>query len=594
MTRVRITVMLAVLSSVAAAASAHAATYNVTRTDDPSVGACMTPASGCSLREALIGVITNPSPPDVINLPAGDYANALGTPFVVAGNVAIVGAGSKTTTVHGSAMSGVFSLDSLSDDTVSISGVTITGGHAGADPGGGISKETTAAVRLTLSEVAVIGNVAARGGGVYYTGPSARLIVSDSLIANNAAVFGGAGVSIGSATTIFENVTITANTSGAAALGGGLEVSPAGITYVTNSTVARNTVGAAGQGGNIYGSVRAHNSIIAAGTGPAGTENCSTASITTGDNIEDRHQCFPGMAAGDRFDTDPMLGTLAPSPDATSSLALAPSSPAINAVGVAHCVNDFDLPVAHDQRSVARPQGARCDIGAFEFTAPVIRGAPAIAGVAEPGRTLTCEQPVVDSPDGPATTTLAWLRDGVLAGDGPTYAVASADAGHALSCRITATNAAGGTSATSASANVPAPPVTGGGTATPPPPASGAVVPPPAPLPPPPPPPGVVRVAPTALTLSARSRRGRITISGRLVLRRGLRCEGRVAIEVKRGRTRVVRKTTMLRTRAGACRYSTTTRPRGVRRRARLRVSARFTGTSTLLPRAAATRMVRL
>ena len=342
--------------------------------------------------------------------------------------------------------------------------------------------------------------------------------------------------------------------------------------------------------------MRAHNSIIAAGTGPAGTENCSTASSTTGDNIEDRHQCFLGMAAGDRFDADPMLGTLAASPDATSSLALQPSSPAINAVGVAHCVNDFDLPVTRDQRSVARPQGARCDIGAFEFAAPVIHGAPAIAGVAEPGRTLTCEQPVVDSPDGPATTALRWLSDGVLAGDGPTYAVASADAGHALSCRITAANAAGAASATSAGANVPAPPVAGGGTATPPPPGPGpgAVVPLPPPLPPPPPPPGVVRVAPTALTLSARSRRGRITISGRLVLRRGLRCEGRVAIEVKRGGTRIVRKTTMLRTRAGACRYSTTTRPRGVRRRARLRVSARFTGTGTLLPRAAASRTVRL
>jgi hypothetical protein len=592
MTRVRITLMLAVLLSVGAAATARAATYNVTRTDDPGAGACVTPASGCSLREALVGVITSPSPPDVVNLPRGDYANTLGTPFVVAGNVAIVGAGSKTTTVHGSAASGVFSLDSLSDDAVSISGVTITGGHAGADPGGGISKETTSAVWLTLSDVAVIGNVAARGGGVYYTGPSSRLIVRDSLIANNAAVFGGAGVSTGSGIALFENVTITANTSGVAALGGGLEASGLGNAYITNSTVARNTVGAGGQGGNVYGSVRAHNSIVAAGIGPAGTENCSTASITSGDNIEDRHQCFPAPAAGDQFDTDPMLGMLAPTPDATSSLALAPSSPAINAVGVAHCVNDLDVPVAHDQRSVARPQGARCDIGAFEFAAPVIHGAPAIAGAAEPGRTLTCEQPVVDSPDGATTTTLAWLSDSVLAGDGPTYDVGGADAGHALSCRVTATNAAGVASATSASVNVPAPPVTGGGTATSPPPASGAVVPPP-PLPPPPPP-GVVRVAPAALTLSARSRRGRITISGRLVLRRGSHCEGPVAIEVKRGTTRVVRKTTMLRPRAGACRYSTATRPRGVRRRTKLRVSARFTGTSTLLPRAAATRTVRL
>ncbi len=584
-----IATVLVVLCGLGGAGRAEAATYNVNRFDDPVPYSCLPPTATCTLRSALITAQSNPSPPDVINLPAGNYGNFQGTAFPLAGNVALVGAGAATTTVYGSDTSPAFSLDGLGAQTLAISGVTITLGHAGANPGGGISKTSAVPVRLTLTAVAIVNNTAAGGGGIAFTGSGSELLVRDSLIAGNTTVFDGGGIDTGSSFAQLENVTITGNTSGPAARGGGL-VTPTGSTYITSSTVARNTVGAGGQGGNLYGFVYPRNTIIANGTGPAGSENCGAVTLSLGYNVEDRNQCFVAPATGDKIDTDPLLGTLAVSPTASSTLAVAPSSPAINAIPTAGCVNQVGVAVTRDQRGVPRPQGAACDAGALEFAVPVLQGNPAISGTAEPGRMLTCAAPAVDSRDGSATSALAWLRDGAPAGTGSTYGVGDADAGHTLSCRITATNAAGDASATSAGVAVPPPPGAGGAPPPPPPPPPprGGVV------PPPPPPPLTARVATGTLTLSARSRRGVITVTGRLGLPRGARCQGRIAIVVRRGKARVASKNTTLRTRSGACRYRTTIRPRGLRRNAKLRVGARFAGTAALLPRTAATRTIRI
>jgi hypothetical protein len=45
-----------------------------------------------------------------------------------------------------------------------------------------------------------------------------------------------------------------------------------------------------------------------------------------------------------------------------------PGSPAIDAIAEADCVDLAGNPVAEDQRGVDRPQGAGCDIGAFEWS----------------------------------------------------------------------------------------------------------------------------------------------------------------------------------------------------------------------------------
>lgn len=61
----------------------------------------------------------------------------------------------------------------------------------------------------------------------------------------------------------------------------------------------------------------------------------------------------------DRTQVDPRLGPLADNGGPTWTLALLPGSPALNA-------GAFDPALATDQRGVARPQGNRPDIGAFE------------------------------------------------------------------------------------------------------------------------------------------------------------------------------------------------------------------------------------
>jgi hypothetical protein len=84
-------------------------------------------------------------------------------------------------------------------------------------------------------------------------------------------------------------------------------------------------------------------------------------------------------------------------------------------------------------------------------------GLPTISGSARVWQTLSCAQ---GSWTGnlPLTFTYQWHRDGagISGATGSTYAVEEADAGHSLTCEVTATNTAGRTSATSTAVSVPA------------------------------------------------------------------------------------------------------------------------------------------
>jgi hypothetical protein len=65
-------------------------------------------------------------------------------------------------------------------------------------------------------------------------------------------------------------------------------------------------------------------------------------------------------ARGSRNNTDPLLGPLADNGGPTLTMALLPGSPAIDS-------GDGSICLPSDQRGVSRPQGLRCDIGAFEL-----------------------------------------------------------------------------------------------------------------------------------------------------------------------------------------------------------------------------------
>jgi hypothetical protein len=80
---------------------------------------------------------------------------------------------------------------------------------------------------------------------------------------------------------------------------------------------------------------------------------------------------------------------------------------------------------------------------------PSLSGAPRIAGTPAPAHAVTCEP---GAWTGAASYAFTWLRDGdaIAGAASSTFTPARGDAGHALQCRVTATNAGGPASALSA------------------------------------------------------------------------------------------------------------------------------------------------
>ncbi len=111
----------------------------------------------------------------------------------------------------------------------------------------------------------------------------------------------------------------------------------------------------------------------------------------------------------------------------------------------------------HYRLVLASASGAETTLDAtFTTTAPpLVQPHPSIGGIPAPGQRLTCKSGVGS---GSATLSYAWLRDtkAIAGANSSTYLVGSADVSHHLQCRVSATNAAGSASATSAFVTVPA------------------------------------------------------------------------------------------------------------------------------------------
>jgi len=165
-------------------------------------------------------------------------------------SVTIQGPGAGLLTISGDNLSQVFQVDSHT--TVSLSGMTLTGGNA---PFSGGAIEDLG--NLTLSNCTVTGNSAFRDGGAidvrdpnHGKGLQATLTVDNCTISNNSAPFGGAisvggfaPTSVGSAT--IENSTLSGNSS---TFGG--VVDNVGNLTISGSTLSGNT--AAQDGGAIF------------------------------------------------------------------------------------------------------------------------------------------------------------------------------------------------------------------------------------------------------------------------------------------------------------------------------------------------------
>jgi hypothetical protein len=266
---------------------------------------------------------------------------------------------------------------------------------AAAPQGGGILNYGT----LNLDRVVVRDNTENSagpanfefGGGGIYNGSGATLNLTDSTVANNVSVNQPAGGIYGffGSTINITRSAVTGNLSGDVA--GGLR--SLGNATVVNSTFSGN-VSTAWHGGGIFhtdGQLTVTNSTFAENIAPAGTasgilvatfgapanatladnviegnggafacaiEGGGAATITSGGhNVISDGSCNP--VATDLSNTDALLGPLADNGGPTLTHALQAGSPAIDAANAAICP-------ATDQRGIARPQGAGCDVGAYE------------------------------------------------------------------------------------------------------------------------------------------------------------------------------------------------------------------------------------
>jgi hypothetical protein len=157
------------------------------------------------------------------------------------------------------------------------------------------------------------------------------------------------------------NVTFSEN---GANNGGGMH-NHGGSPMLTNVTFGGNSAQSGGGMGNVYSSSpQIRNTIFwgnTASTSGAQIYNDSSTPAVSDSVVQD------GYAGGTNIITaDPLLGTLGNYGGSTQTIPLLAGSSAIDTGDDAICP-------ATDQRGVVRPQGAHCDIGAFELvdnTAP--------------------------------------------------------------------------------------------------------------------------------------------------------------------------------------------------------------------------------
>jgi len=304
------------------------------------------------------------------------------------------------TTAGGGNGGGVYNSSS-----VTLTSTPVTGNTANGD-GGGIYD---IGLLATLTNITIGGNAAgpAGNGGGLYTASIGVVANGVTFSGNSAGGSGGAIYNNGEGGTL-TNVTITGNTS------------PTPVVFnfgntvnFVDSTIASNT------GGGIQtqtGSTTTLTNTIIANNGT----NCSGTGTTTngGTNLQ-----FPGSTCSGIPTADPLLQPLANNGGPTMTMALIVGSPAVDA-GTTGCPPS----PATDQRGIARPQGAGCDIGAFELQpgggptatptlTPTATPTPTLTPTTGPGATPTPPPPptVTRTQGPPPAATVPTLASPLLA-----------------------------------------------------------------------------------------------------------------------------------------------------------------------------------
>jgi CSLREA domain-containing protein len=294
----------------------------------------------------------------------------LGSPLIISSDMTIDGSAlASQVTISGDSDQdtlGDVQVFFVSSGTVTLNSLKITKGSALT--GGGIYNNPGATLTITNSTLS--GNTATTtgaGGGIYNLG---LLTITNSTLSGNSAALDGGGIYNDSNTLTITNSTFSGNSAAqdGGGSGGGI-YSFGGTLTITNSTFSGNS--AVTSGGGIYnngGTLNYANTIIANST--SGGDCAGSGSIGTNiNNLVESGGCANPASV------DPLLDSLKDNGGPTETMALILTSPAIDAGEDIVC-DDNPGPNNLDQRGIARPIGAHCDIGAFEgavdLTAPMV------------------------------------------------------------------------------------------------------------------------------------------------------------------------------------------------------------------------------
>lgn len=229
---------------------------------------------------------------------------------------------------------------------VTLDSLTLTGGNAQSDPGGGINNSGT----LTLNQSTLSGNEAKSGGGIYNSG---TLTLNQCTFAGNSAEDGGGIYNNGTLTLIQSTI---AGNSGAYGVG----IYNTGMLTLIRSTLSGNT-GTNGGGISNDGTLTLADSIVADNSAPLAPDVRNTDGSI---NVSGTNLISDLSESGLLADPSILVGgaQLAPLGDyggPTRTMPPLPGSPAIDAAGTTD-------PGGTDQRGLPRFVNGALDIGAVE------------------------------------------------------------------------------------------------------------------------------------------------------------------------------------------------------------------------------------
>jgi len=364
----------------------------------------------CTLREAIIAANTDAardactagSGADTIIVPAGTYKLTNGIAgenenFALTGDLDITdvdglrikGAGARKTVIDGQDIDRIF--DIRTGVQADMLDLTITNGSVtGFGGGGGVVVERDSIVGLY--RVAVTNNTSTHscfscfgGGGGGILNYHGHLTLNYSTVSGNTAHSddGGGGLLLGpygengsqspQATNIY-NSTISGNRTivtedGGDPQGGGIHILE-GLITIWTSTITNNTAPPfSGSGIASFSDTEVRSTIISQN---ANNNDVVATGFPTNHFQSFGYNLIGGGNASPAFNqpgdqtgvTDPLLGPLKNNGGSTDTHALLRVSPAINAIPKEP--DGCGVVVKKDQREVKRPQGTKCDIGAYE------------------------------------------------------------------------------------------------------------------------------------------------------------------------------------------------------------------------------------